>query len=174
MFFSFARWTLVQLYNINLSLEHLFIKLGHKRLSPFEIKKITKLKWEGFTNRQIQSRLGYSLSTVSKYTRNNGLNSYYRVNPGFTRRSPVDDKLVDIRRRISKQESDPSYLDEVKESWVDGNGHMSEEEYDEMKMMHTIETLKNNNKMKELENRIKELEETVNHLTKKLQELGYT
>ncbi len=52
----------------------------------------------------------------------------------------MDEDLVDIRRRISKQESDPSYLDEVKESWVDGNGHMSEEEYDEMKMMHNWRT----------------------------------
>ena len=109
------------------------------------------------------------MSTVSKYTSNNRPNSYYRVNPGVTRRSPVDEELVDIRRRIYTQKSDPSHLDEVKESWVDADGPLSEQEYDELKMMHTIESLRNNKKMKELENRIKELEETVDTLTKKLQ-----
>nr|NIM44759.1 hypothetical protein [Nitrososphaeria archaeon]NIN53331.1 hypothetical protein [Nitrososphaeria archaeon]NIQ33784.1 hypothetical protein [Nitrososphaeria archaeon] len=123
------------------------------------------------TNRDIQGRLGYSLSTVSKYTSNNEPGNYYRVNPGFTRRSPLDEELVDIRRRISKQESDSSHLDEVKEFWVDGS--VSEEEYDELKMMHTIETLRNNNKMKELEDRVEELESTIDTLTKKLQDLGY-
>ncbi|NIQ33655.1 MAG: hypothetical protein GTN80_08465, partial [Nitrososphaeria archaeon] len=43
-------------------------KLGFKKLKPADILKIRELKKMGLTNRDIQGRLGYSLSTVSKYT----------------------------------------------------------------------------------------------------------
>ncbi len=151
--------------------------MGYMKLEAKDIRKIRELKAKGFKNRDIQNKLGYSLSTISKYTSkryitNGGLNIYYSVNPGFTRRSPVDEEIIDIRRRIHTQESDPGYLNEAKEYWVDVSGPVSEQEYSELRMMHTIETLRNNNKMKELEDRIEELEETINDLTKKLQDPG--
>lgn len=80
----------------------------------------------------------------------------------------MGDELVDIRRRISTQESDLSNLGEVEESWIDVDVPISEQKYVEIKLINTIETLKNNNEVKKLEDRIEELEETVNTLTKKL------
>ncbi len=103
------------------------------------------------------------MSTISKYA-----NHSYYVYPGFTHRLSVGDELVDIRRRISTQESDLSNLGEVEESWIDVDVPISEQKYVEIKLINTIETLKNNNEVKKLEDRIEELEETVNTLTKKL------
>ncbi|NIN51647.1 MAG: hypothetical protein GTN80_00535 [Nitrososphaeria archaeon] len=137
--------------------------MGYRKLRAEEIQKIREIKRRGLTNRQIQNRLGYSLSTISKYA-----NHSYYVYPGFTHRLSVGDELVDIRRRISTQESDLSNLGEVEESWIDVDVPISEQKYVEIKLINTIETLKNNNEVKKLEDRIEELEETVNTLTKKL------
>lgn len=144
--------------------------MPYAKLLPNVIRKIQYLKRVGLTNREIQSRLGYSLSTISKYTSNRRLGSYdssYSVNPGFTRRSSFDEEILNYRR--TSIEESHSNNSTVLESLVDVDKSVPGHEYAGWKM-NVIELLMN--EINELQKRIENLEETVDSLAEKLQDLN--